>query len=143
MKVTFCGHRKIEDFANVKKWLIRVVSDLIKEGANEFYLGGYGEFDKLAAKIIKELTCNHTQIKTILVLPYIDKKIDKYDMNYYTQTEYPPLESVPKRYAILKSNEYMVENCDVLVSYVVYTFGGACKTLEYAKRKNKQIIQYK
>ena len=36
----------------------------------------------------------------------------------------------------------MVCSSDVLVAYIIYEWGGAVKTLEYAKRKKKEIIRY-
>ncbi len=35
----------------------------------------------------------------------------------------------------------MVDKSDYLISYVKHSFGGAAKTLAYAKRKNKIILQ--
>lgn len=35
----------------------------------------------------------------------------------------------------------MVDSADIIVAYVKYPFGGAAKTLEYAQRKRKEIIE--
>ena len=34
----------------------------------------------------------------------------------------------------------MVNEADLVIAYVMYSLGGAAKTLEYAKRKKKAII---
>ena len=34
----------------------------------------------------------------------------------------------------------MVDSADLVIAYVQYSWGGAAKTLEYAKRKKKTII---
>ena len=34
----------------------------------------------------------------------------------------------------------MVEEADLVIAFVAYSWGGAAKTLEYAKRKKKTII---
>ena len=34
----------------------------------------------------------------------------------------------------------MVEEADLVIAYVMYSWGGAAKTLEYAKRKKVSII---
>ena len=52
MIVTFCGHRNVFDPETVGAWLNEIVEELIREGANCFYLGGYGQFDALAAAVI-------------------------------------------------------------------------------------------
>ena len=36
----------------------------------------------------------------------------------------------------------MVDNADVVVSYVLHGWGGAATTLEYAERKQKVILRY-
>ena len=139
MIVTFCGHREVQESEKVRKWLYETVEGLILEGADCFYLGGYGQFDSMAAGVVRGLKMKYQQIRCILVLPYLDKK---YDASGYDESLYPPLENVPKRYAISKRNEYMVDHADVIVAYVVYSFGGARQTLEYAKRKQKRVIHF-
>lgn len=59
---------------------------------------------------------------------------------YYDGSVYPPLETVPRRYAISKRNEWMVEQADVIISCVTHGWGGAATTLTYANRKKKSII---
>jgi len=54
-----------------------------------------------------------------------------YDKNLYDFSEYSPIENIPKRLAILKRNEYMVNESDVLIAYIKYTFGGSAKILKY------------
>lgn len=140
MIVTFCGHREVHEPEKVKGWLEEVVDSLIHEGADTFYLGGYGQFDALAAAVVREKKERYPQIRSVLVLPYLDRE---YDASAYDETLYPPLENVPKRYAISKRNEYMVDHADVVVTYVVFCFGGAYKTTQYAERKLKRMIRYR
>ena len=70
-------------------------------------------------------------------MPYIDRD---YDKALYDCSEYPPIETVPKKLAIIKRNEYMVNKADTIVAYVTHGWGGAAQTLEYAKVKKKNII---
>ncbi|MBR5110090.1 MAG: hypothetical protein IK099_07830 [Clostridia bacterium] len=79
------------------------------------------------------------EISSTLILPYIDKKTD---MTYYDDSLYPPLENVPRRYAISKRNEWMVDAADIIVAYVLHGWGGAAKTLAYAKKRGKTMISY-
>ena len=139
MKITFCGHKEVPDREAVEVWLRSVCLELIAEGADEFYLGGYGSFDYMCASVLRELKKEHNQIKLILVLPYLNSNIltDGYD-----ETLYPPLENVPLRFAISRRNEWMVCESDVVVAYVTHGWGGAAKTLEHARRKKKNIILY-
>lgn len=137
MLVTFCGHSQVSDHAGVSAALRRVIAELIAEGADEFYLGGYGEFDSLAAAAVRDAKKTNPGICSTLVIPYLDRD---YDPAYYDGSVYPPLETVPRRYAISHRNKWMVEQADVIVAHVTHDWGGAATTLKYANRKNKKII---
>lgn len=137
MTVTFCGHSQITEKEKVKRWLEDTVTLLIAEGADTFYLGGYGDFDLLSASVLRKLQKSHPQIKLILVLPYLNRK---FDFSEYDSTLYPALEKVPPKFAILKRNQKMVELSDVIVAYVTHSWGGAAKTLAYAGRKKKFVL---
>ncbi len=140
MLVTFCGHGKMTDSDGaVRTWLRQTVERLIDEGADKFCLGGYGSFDSMAASVVWELKQKYPHIQSVLVLPYLDKKVFA---DHYDYTTYPPLETVPRKFAISHRNRWMVETADVLVAYVLHGWGGAAQTLEHAQRKKKRIIQY-
>ena len=139
MNITFCGHSQVENSRDVTDWLLIITQKLIEQGGKTFYLGGYGEFDSLAASVLREKKKLYPQIELILVLPYLhtSKEILEYD-----DTIYPPLESVHPRYAISKRNQWMVDISDVVVAYVLHSWGGAATTMRYAKHKNKKLILY-
>ena len=138
MVVTFCGHREIlSDKDEIRKRLIEEVENLINKGATEFLLGGYGSFDYMCAGVVKELKQKYPHIKSILVKPYLNKPFDEW---LYDESEYPPIENTPKKFAIIKRNEYMADRADVIIAYVKYETGGAATTLKYALKKNKTII---
>lgn len=139
MKITFCGHKEVDDKEAVERWLCSVCWDMIDQGADEFYLGGYGGFDHLCAAVLRVLKKEYPHIRLILVLPYLNSSMV---VEGYDETVYPPLESVPRRFAISRRNEWMVQECDVVIAYVTHGWGGAAKTLEYARRKKKRIISY-
>ena len=140
MVVTFCGHRDTWDAdGKIKTWLKETLECLIEEGATEFYLGGYGRFDALAAQAVREAKKTHPEIRSILVVPYLGRE---YNQSGYDEIIYPPIETVPLRFAIVKRNEYMVEKADVVVSGVMRSFGGAAHTLAYAKQKKKRILSF-
>ena len=68
MIVTLCGHAQISQAKEVEKWLCTVSESLIEQGAVTFYLGGYGEFDSLAASVLQEQKKRYPQIELVLVL---------------------------------------------------------------------------
>ena len=137
MIVTFCGHSQIYDKDAVRKRLTEEIQELLRVGYRKFYLGGYGEFDNLAAAVLDELKVDWPDMERLLILPYPDKKVDT---SLYDGTLYPPLENVPKRFAIPRRNKWMVEQSSVMVACVDHDWGGAAKTLEYAIKKGLKII---
>ena len=57
-------------------------------GADQVYVAcGYGQFDRLAAAVVRELKERHPAIRSVLVLPYLDRK---YDVSLYDESIYRP-----------------------------------------------------
>lgn len=140
MIVTFCGHAQISQSEKIEQWLYDVTQRLIEQGATTFYLGGYGEFDRLAASVLRAQKKQNPQIELVLVLAYLNTGRDT---SGYDSTVYPPLETVPHRFAISHRNRWMVESADVVVAYVLHDWGGAATTLRCAKQRKKSIILYR
>ena len=105
MIITFCGHSKLYNTDIIKDRLTRELRSISAQGTHTFYLGGYGDFDLLAANVLHELKPEYPEVKSILILPYPDRPADA---DLYDSTIYPPLENVPKRYAISHRNKWMV-----------------------------------
>ena len=139
MTVTFCGHRDVPEPELIKIWLNQTIEELIHEGADRFLLGGYGQFDRLAASVVRKQKERYPAIRSVLVLPYLDRK---HDASLYDESIYPPLETVPRRFAISRRNKYMIDMADYVIAFVTHDFGGAYTSLCYAQRKHKRIILY-
>ena len=138
MTITFCGHSNFS-FDNTVKEKLRelLLQETRKNHACKFYLGGYGDFDSLCLSILKELKIQFPNIELLFITPYLDNNYSKLETAnlYYDGIIYPPLENVPRRFCISKRNEWMVDEADFVIAFVKYSWGGAAKTLEYAKRK--------
>ena len=143
MIITFCGHSNClfsdEEKEKFKQLLIKKIR---KNPTCKFYLGGYGAFDSLCLRTQRELKTYFPNIELLFITPYLDKNYSKLELAkyYYDDIIFPPIENVPRKFAILKRNEWMVDSADLIIAYVKYSWGGAAKTLKYAKRKKKQII---
>ena len=59
----------------------------------------------------------------------------------YDEVVFPPLETVPLRFAIPERNKWMVRECDYVIAYVTHGWGGAAQTLHYAYIKEKKIFR--
>lgn len=139
MTVTFCGHSHVSDAADLSVWQDKVLNLLVSEGADRFYLGGYGDFDRMAAEAVKAKKAEKPDIEMALVTAYLSRQADG---EFYDYMIYPTLKDVTQRSAIPKRNEWMVDSADVVVAYVTHEWGGAAKTLEYARRRGKRVILY-
>ena len=143
MTITFCGHSNCL-FSDEEKEILKqlLIKEIRKNPTCKFYLGGYGDFDSLCLRTLRELKKEFQDIELIFFTPYIDKNYSKLEFAtyHYDDVIFPPIESVPRKFAIIKRNEWMVEEADLVIAYVQYSWGGAAKTLEYAKRKKKSII---
>ena len=139
MTVTFCGHSHVNDADELNKWLDRVLDQLAAEGADRFYLGGYGDFDRMAAEAVKAKKAERPDIEMALVTAYLGRQADG---EFYDYMVYPTLKDVTQRSAIPQRNEWMVDSANVVVAYVTHDWGGAAKTLEYARRCGKRVILY-
>ena len=137
MIVMFCGHSDYIYDEEKKRKLENTIIDCLNKGATDFWLGGYGTFDLMSASVVKNLKLKYKGIRSVLVIPYISKD---YDKNLYDCSTYPPIEHIPLRFAITERNKWMVDKSDIVISGVMRSYGGAAKTLEYAKRSGKHII---
>lgn len=104
-------------------------------GVTKFIVGHYGAFDSLAAKAVIEAKRVHTDITLSLLLPYhpAERPIEKPDG--FDNTYYPfEMEHIPRRFAIVKANQYMVHHVDYLIAYVCHPASNALNLLEYAQK---------
>ncbi len=142
IRCTFAGHSEIHNQNLVETIKIKAKELIIEYGVNEFWVGHYGDFDHYVAKAIRELKQEY-DIELILVIPYLTKEIEEYKEEYYRNFDAVLMadipEKTPKKLKIIKANQYMVGESDYLICYVKNSWGGATKTLEYAKQKKKNI----
>lgn len=86
-------------------------------GMEDFYVGNRGQFDSMAATAVKRVKTRYPEISLYLVLAYhpAERKVELspgFDGSFY-----PPLEGVPRRYAIVRANRYMVDTADGVICY--------------------------
>lgn len=146
MTITFTGHAFVSSYAAVKEKVKQQLRAYV-DGARAitFYLGGYGSFDEICAAVCRELKQEYEGIELVYVTPYIslseqDKIRRMTEQKLIDASVYPPIEGVPPRLAILKRNEWMIQNADLVIAYIDHEYGGAYKAYQYAKHKNKKII---
>ena len=146
MIITFLGHRSIYQCEALSNELKNIIIEETKQSDHTlFYCGGYGDFDNLCARVCRSIANQIPNCEIIYITPYLCTSKRKkeefwYNSNIYDSVIYPPLESVPPKFAITKRNEWMVNQADLIIAFVNQSYGGAYKSLNYAKRKKKRII---
>ena len=141
-RVSLIGHRNLQNSSAFEKDLEKIICNLLSQKEYvEFYIGRNGDFDILAASVIKRVqkAVESKNSSLILVLPYHDKD-EEYYQNYYDEICFPLEESVYFKAAITKRNEWMVDRSDLLIAYVTENFGGAANTLKYAEEHGVKWI---
>lgn len=82
MIVTFFGHRDVSRPDAVRGWLTYCEEALIQAGARKFYLGGYGNFDRMAASVAWAIKDKYPAICSVLVIPYLNRAADTSHYDY-------------------------------------------------------------
>ena len=112
----FIGHRDTP--VNVyDRLLASVERHIIEYGVTDFVVGRYGNFDHLAARAVIEAKRHHADVTLTLLMPYYRINAaplpDGFDGSVFPDG----LETVPKRVAILRANQYMIRHCNYMIVY--------------------------
>lgn len=136
------GHREADE--RLLPRLELIIERLIQEDCvRYFYVGGYGGFDRIAAAAVKRAKQKYPDITLMLVLPYHPAERPTEAPNGFDGTYHPEgLENTPRRYAIVRTNQILVDTCDWLVCFVRHGASNSRNLLEYARRREeKGLIQ--
>ena len=133
----FIGHH--DAGTNVLPLLEKAVEQHITEyDVTDFCVGHYGAFDRMAAQTVKNAKKRHPEVTLMLLLPYYpDHPMptpEGFDGIYYP----PNMESVPKRYAIVRANQHMISVSTHLIAYAWNCLGSSGNLVEYARKREKQ-----
>ena len=134
----FFGHRDVTH--DIRANLQFIIEQLItEEQIYNFYVGHQGQFDSMVRSVLKELKVKYPHIRYTVVLAYMpDEHIKEV---YGEDTLYPDgLETVPRRFAISKRNDWMIQHSGYAVCYVHKITGGAAKFREKAEKKGLRVI---
>ena len=138
----FIGHREADKEV---LWVLaeEIERHIVDYDVTDFFVGHYGRFDLLASDAVELAKLRHPEVHMMLVLPYHPaiqpiKTPKGFDGTYYPWED----EKIPKRLAIIKANQRMVDTCDYLIAYAHHHLGGTGQIVEYArKRETKGLIR--
>ena len=140
MTVTFFGHSDFFKTVEYAQAVQQILEEKCKSSDVTFLLGSNGNFDSFAYSCAKKYKEKHTLSKLVFVTPYIEESYLKKRAPMYDETIFPDIENTLRHFRIHKRNEYMVRSSDFIIAYVAREYGGAYKAVEYAKKKQKEII---
>ena len=140
MIVGFFGHAHLLDAEKLRASLCLLMESAIKDREVEFWLGAHGAFDSISLYAARDFKKTHPSARLVLVTPYLDSRITREECTMYDGILYPPIETTPKRFAILARNRYVARSADMIFAYVSHSFGGAAQALKEAVRAKKQIF---
>lgn len=119
--------------------LIEAIESEVSKNVADFYVGYHGNFDRLAATALKQVKQRHRNITATLVLAYHPAEQPIEPPTGFDGTFYPPLENTPRRYAIVKANQYMIKFSDSIICYVKHC-GNTKQLLNCAIQQNDLSI---
>ena len=136
----FIGHRDAPE--SIYNRLLEAVERHISEyGVTDFVVGRYGNFDRLAARAVMEAKRHHADVTLTLLMPYYradaEPLLDGFDGSLFPDG----LETVPKRAAILRANQYMIHHCDYLIAYDAGHIGNTRRLVAEAKKIERLHIE--
>ena len=138
MTATFFGH--MDTPKEIEPTLRTTLIDLIEnKNVTVFYVGNNGNFDAMVRRQLENLSQTYP-ITYSMVLACLPTKKSEYDD--YTNTILPEgIETAPKRFAISYRNKWMIQQSDMVVTYVTHSFGGAAQFKEMAVKQGKTVIE--
>ena len=140
------GHSTIEITKELESKLFEIMEDLIKQGCEFFYFGGFSMFDELCHKVVSKLKETHNHIKRVFCLSdprhlRISKRPKWLKSEDYEEFVYLDLEFDWWYQRIYYRNCAMIDKSDIVLFYAEERENsGAYKAYKYAKLKKKETI---
>ena len=146
--VCLFGHRQIENVIEVEDALRAVIEKILAEHEYvEFLLGSEGEFDILAASVIKGIARSRdtANCSLTLVMPYMranfEKNQSEYEVYYDSVELCEESAAAHPKAAIRLRNRAIVDRSDLCIFFVTHPSGGAYQTMKYAESINRNILR--
>ena len=138
--VSFFGYREIDNVVQIERNLEDKITELIRTKQYvEFLVGREGEFDILAASVVRRVKkqMDYGNCSLIWVLPYMKAEFrdnEKNFLEYYDDVEVCE-QSAKAHYkaAMQIRNRAMVDRSDLVICCIQRKGGGAYKTVQYAE----------
>ena len=145
--VSLFGHRSLLNPLSAEERLEREVYKLLKNHKYvNFLMGRTGEFDLMAALIIRRVMRTYSRINCslTLILPYQNSNVENHKdsfLNLYDEIEICS-SSADAYYksAFQIRNQNMIDRSDLVLCCIEHESGGAYQAVQYAVRQQCKII---
>lgn len=134
----FIGHR--EAGAEIKLALTEAVERaIVTDGIEEFIVGHYGGFDRMASAIVAAAKAEYPYIRLYQLLPYHPAERSIELPKGFDGSIYPDgMEKTPRKVAIVRANRYAVDHCDYLIAYAWHPASNSRNLVEYAQDREQR-----
>lgn len=148
-KMPFCLDKNTKEYKDFENKIIEAVLSLCKENCFEFYTGMAMGFDIIAAETVllfKECY-KDINIKLVAVIPF-ENQASSYSKDWLERYRNILLKCDEKivlsdsyyKGSYQRRNEYMVDNCDYVLTYFDGQSGGTKNTINYALKKGRFVL---
>ena len=156
---SLCGYEKAA-YKDLVEYLVKYCDGLYKAGYRRFVTGGAQGFDQLVFWAVCRLKTAHTDIENVVFAPYPDQDAKWSATGCFSKEEYGkmrnaaddfvlisekgPSDGKEARDMLMKRNEALVDDCDLLVGFVPSADrpeGGTGYTLRVADEKGKETAR--
>lgn len=142
--VSFFGHRRLYDAIRVEERLEELVRELLRTKQYvEFLVGRDGDFDILAASVIRRYKRQYRSDNSslVLVLPYMRADFRDNEESYREYfDEIEVFFGTHYKAAFQQRNQSLVDRSDLAVFAVNKNEGGAYSTMKYAAAQGIEMI---
>jgi len=134
----FIGHHTAPP--DIRKRLLEAIERHITEyGVSEFIVGRYGAFDRMAQDALVKAKERYPDISLYLLIAYHPAEQPVKPPKGFDGTYYPPgMESVPRRCAIIRANQFMIKSVDYLICYDKGYVGNTRELLAIARHREME-----
>lgn len=145
--VALFGHRQLDNARQMEQRLEALIHELLRTHVQvDFLLGRNGEFDLLAASVIRRIRRDfgeHSATLT-LVLPYLTSEYRDNEAEfhrYYDEVEISPtLPGTPPRARIPMRNRAMIDRADAVICGIDHPGGGAYDAALYTQAHRRPLL---
>lgn len=107
-------------------------------GATEFYVGSNDNFDSMVRRQLENLSQIYPTTCIVLAYFHVGKNVYYDHINTILPED---IKTIFKRFAISYRNNWIIQQTDVVVTYVVHTYEGAWQFKAMAEKQRKVAIK--